>query len=163
MSNQNIKKFHIDFILLGIIILLAIVSIYSVYLSKVIMPSYKQSDLYIRQLQWYLTGFLLLFILLKVGIDRLFSLSKYLYWGLMFLLFLLLVDKFIINLPFIKPVSGTTAWFQIPGIGSFQPSEFMKIALRQEYLQNAIHEICFVPSKRRDQIRLNAPCALRVL
>jgi len=129
MSKNNVKKFHLDFLLLGIIILLAILSIYSVHLAKVIMPSYKQADLYQKQALWYVIGFALLFILLKLGIDRLFSLSKYLYIILMFLLVVLLIDKFLIDLPLIKPISGTTAWFQIPGIGSFQPSEFMKIAL----------------------------------
>ena len=37
------------------------------------------------------------------------------------LLFLLLI--------FGQPINGSKCWFTIPGIGSFQPSEFMKIAL----------------------------------
>lgn len=39
----------------------------------------------------------------------------------MVLLAILLVDKYVINLPdrFIRPVNGTTAWYQIPGLGYF--------------------------------------------
>jgi rod shape determining protein RodA len=44
------------------------------------------------------------------------------------MLVLLLLDKYI-DLPFIRPVSGTRAWFQLGNIASFQPSEFMKIIL----------------------------------
>ena len=60
---------------------------------------------------------------------------------LMVLLAILLVDKYVINLPdrFIRPVNGTTAWYQIPGLGTFQPSEFMKVVLII-MVANIIHE-----------------------
>ncbi len=59
----------------------------------------------------------------------------------MVLLAILLVDKYVINLPdrFIRPVNGTTAWYQIPAWGTFQPSEFMKVVLII-MVANIIHE-----------------------
>lgn len=59
----------------------------------------------------------------------------------MVLLAILLVDKYVINLPdrFIRPINGTTAWYQIPGLGTFQPSEFMKVVLII-MVANIIHE-----------------------
>ncbi|TFG81823.1 MAG: FtsW/RodA/SpoVE family cell cycle protein, partial [Erysipelotrichales bacterium] len=41
--------------------------------------------------------------------------------------------------PFISPVNGTRAWFNFPGIGSVQPSEFMKIVL-VIMTANVVHE-----------------------
>jgi len=132
MSNKIEKKFNMDYGLLFLIILLAIISIIGIYLADPIMPSYLSgTNLWSKQLQWYIIGFITLIFLYKLDIDRLFSLSRILYWVFIFLLLLLLVDKFLINIPdvLIKPVNGTTAWIQIPFIGSLQPSEFMKIIL----------------------------------
>jgi rod shape determining protein RodA len=64
-----------------------------------------------------------------MGVDRLFTGIKVAYWILMVLLVILLVDKYLIDLPFIYAISGTTAWYIIPGLGTIQPSEFMKIVL----------------------------------
>jgi rod shape determining protein RodA len=132
MSNKIEKKFNMDYGLLILIIILAIISIIGIYLADPIMPSYLSgTNLWSKQLQWYIIGIITMIVLYKLDIDRLFSLSKILYWVLMFLLLLLLVDKFFINIPdsLIKPVNGTTAWIQIPFVGSLQPSEFMKIIL----------------------------------
>jgi rod shape determining protein RodA len=41
---------------------------------------------------------------------------------------LLILDRYI-NLPFISPVNGTRAWIQLPGLGTIQPSEFMKAVI----------------------------------
>jgi rod shape determining protein RodA len=132
MSNKIEKKFNMDYGLLILIIILALISIIGIYLADPIMPTYLSgTNLWTKQLQWYIIGFITMIVLYKLDIDRLFSLSKILYWVLIFLLLLLLVDKFFINIPdsLIKPVNGTTAWIQIPFIGSLQPSEFMKIIL----------------------------------
>ena len=132
MSNKIEKKFNMDFFLLAMIVIFAAISITGIYLADPIMPSYLSgTNLWARQLQWYILGFITMFILYKLDVDRLFSLSRILYWILMALLVILLIDKFVINIPdaLIKPVNGTTAWIQIPLIGSLQPSEFMKIIL----------------------------------
>ncbi len=140
MSRTNGKKYSIDFILLGILVALAIISVVAIYLSEPIMSAYlRDSDLWMKQIQWFLIGAAFCIVLIYFGIDRTFTGVKIFYWVLNGLLFLLLIDKFLIDLPLIRPVNGTTAWYQIPYIGSFQPSEFMKIVLII-FCANIIHE-----------------------
>ena len=117
------KKFHIDQTLMLLLLAMTCVSLLAIYCADPIMAT---------RLQAFLTRF---------GSDRLFTGVKIFYWILMVLLAILLVDKYVINLPdrFIRPVNGTTAWYQIPGLGTFQPSEFMKVVLII-MVANIIHE-----------------------
>ena len=70
-------------------------------------------------------------------------------WILMVLLAILLVDKYVINLPdrFIRPVNGTTAWYQIPGLGTFQPLSLIHILslFVQSYkVPDPVHFLLFI-------------------
>lgn len=77
--------------------------------------------LYLKQLFWYALGFLVMFLVIKIGNKRIKHFSWVLYFLGNFLLLLLLFIG--------KPINNSRCWFVIPGIGSFQPSEFMKIFL----------------------------------
>ena len=82
------------------------------------------SDLYeknlIKQVIWYIAGFLILFIISKVNIHTILKYSKYYYWLSIILLVLVLF--------FGKETNGARAWFNF-GILSFQPSELTKLTL----------------------------------
>lgn len=82
------------------------------------------THLWLKQGMWYAIGFLMLAFLTRFGSDRLFTGVKIFYWILMVLLAILLVDKYVISLPdrFIRPINGTTAWYQIPGLAPFSPA-----------------------------------------
>lgn len=139
---QTRKKFHIDRSLSLLLLLLMATSLLAVYCADPIMSSQLQgTHLWLKQGVWYVTGFLLLAFLTRFGIDRLFTGVKIFYWVLMVLLAVLLVDRYLIDLPdiLVRPVNGTTAWYQIPGLGTFQPSEFMKVVLII-MIANIIHE-----------------------
>lgn len=86
---------------------------------------------YIRmQLIFYIISFSALLFICYFGVEHLFSLVDLLYIILMVLMFILVVSRFLnIRNNFIVPVNSTWAWYRIPGIGSFQPSEFMKVVL----------------------------------
>ena len=132
MNQSNKRKFYIDKTLVTLLIIFAIVSVVSIYCAQPIMQSYlRDSNLFIKQAMWYTIGFCLIVFLLFFRIDRIFTGVKIFYYILLVLLAILLFDKFIFDLPnsFIRPINGTTAWYQIKFIGSFQPSEFMKIIL----------------------------------
>jgi len=77
--------------------------------------------LYLKQLFWYMLGFFIMFLVMKIGNKRIKHFSWFLYFVGNFLLLLLLFIG--------KPINNSRCWFVIPGIGSFQPSEFMKIFL----------------------------------
>lgn len=102
------------------IILFAVISIITIYSSQTLLSS-NFNNLYIKQIIWYLIGFLIMIILSRkknlfndAGINILYIIGN---------LSLLLV------LFFGTEANGARCWFSIPGIGSVQPSEFMKIFL----------------------------------
>lgn len=82
------------------------------------------SDLYeknlIKQVIWYIVGFLIIFIISKINIHTILKYSKYYYWLSIILLVLVLF--------FGKETNGARAWFNF-GILSFQPSELTKLTL----------------------------------
>ncbi len=112
------RKYKINLKILLPIIMLALISIITIY-SASTYTSKSLGNLTIKQSIWYLLGFGLVFILVKLK-------NEYLYrhtW----LLYILGNISLIGLLLFASPINNSRCWFTIPGIGSIQPSEFMKI------------------------------------
>ncbi len=127
--NETSRSFKIDWTLLILILSLAVISVIAIYGAIPLTPSWVNGqDLLIKQVMWYALGFITLGFLIYMGVDRLFSMSHIFYWILIVLLGLLILDTYI-DLPLIYPINGARAWIQIPGVGTIQPSEFMKIIL----------------------------------
>ncbi len=100
------------------IILLSIISILTIY-SALKYTSSSLGNLALKQTFWYIIGWILVIVLLKLKNEYLYRNSWILYIiGNLSLVGLLL---------FAKPINNSRCWFVIPGIGSIQPSEFMKI------------------------------------
>ena len=119
------KKLQIDIVLVIIITIFTITSLFSIYLAS---PISMLSGLFEKQLQWILISIITLFILIRLGREKIYELNKIFYWILLIALALLILDKYI-DLPFISPIKGSRSWYVFPKIGSFQPSEFMKWVL----------------------------------
>ena len=133
MTTKENKKFHIDYLLLGILILLMGVSIVSISRAGLYL-GYSTRGLAIRQAMWYAIGFGVIFVMSKINSDIIIRLMKIFYFILLFLLFGLIFVKYVSALHkplrfLIEDRNGAWGWYSIPGIGTFQPSEFMKIAL----------------------------------
>lgn len=112
------KKINLSIVLP--IFILAIVSIITIYSASTYI-SKEMGNLALKQSIWYLVGIILVFILIKLKNEYLYSHTWILYiFGNILLLLLLL---------FAPEINSSKCWFVIPGIGSFQPSEFMKIFL----------------------------------
>ena len=109
------KKKYLTIIFLIIIMLF---SIYNLYNSKVMLKSY--SNYYIKELIWWVIGFLVIIISSKLNLDIIFKNSKYLY---VLGIILLVITHF-----FGITINGSTSWLKV-GLISIQPSEFMKIPL----------------------------------
>lgn len=109
------KKKYLTIIFLIIIMLF---SIYNLYNSKVMLKSY--SNYYIKELIWWVIGFLVIIISSKLNLDIIFKNSKYLY---VLGIILLVITHF-----FGITINGSTSWLKV-GLVSIQPSEFMKIPL----------------------------------
>lgn len=124
------SKFKINFRIVIPIVLMAIISIISIY-SALTYTSKSLGNLALKQAIWYMVGVGLVFLLVKLG-------NEYLYrhtWILYIVGNLLLV----VLLLFGTPINNSKCWLIIPGIGSVQPSEFMKIFIML-VLASMIHD-----------------------
>ena len=105
------------------ILIFSIISIASIYSSTFILSSnYKY--IYLKQIIWYLVGFIILYFLTKIKKNSFYKYSFILYviFNILLILVLFFGDK----------INGSKAWFNIPKLGAFQPSEFMKIILAEK-------------------------------
>lgn len=102
---------------LGLFFLISLITVYSA--SMMLSVTYK--SLIYKQLMWYLIGFAVIYIIMKF--KPCFFIDKAYYFYVIGIVSLALL------LVFGSEVNGSKCWFQIPGIGSIQPSEFMKIIL----------------------------------
>lgn len=117
---KNISKYKVDTYLLVTLILLVIVSLITIYSSQTLLPSYMQ-NLVIKQLIWYILGFGLTYIIMTIRNEFIYRNIWFLYGlGVLSLIALLIWGK---------PINDAKCWFNIPGVGTIQPSEFMKIIL----------------------------------
>lgn len=129
-STLKTKKIHADYGLIFLLLGLSAISLTAIYAALPLLPYWRSGiDLIVKQIIWIVIAIALLIGLIWGGVDRLFTGAVVMYWVLMALLVLLLVDKYVLDLPLIAPVNGTTAWIELPGLGTIQPSEFMKVIL----------------------------------
>ena len=110
-------KNKVTVIFLLLFIFFSFISIYSasMYLSPTL------GKLYFKQLFWYAIGIVLMIAVNRVNIRYLYKYSFVFYVVNVLLLIGLLL--------FTSPINGSRSWYVIDGIGSIQPSEFMKVSL----------------------------------
>lgn len=114
------KKINLDKTLILYVSIFAIISLISIYSASMYL-SKTLGNLVLKQAMWYAVGIIFIFIIYKLKISFFIKISPYIY---LFNVILLL------GLLFVGPViNGSRCWYIIEGIGSFQPSEFMKINL----------------------------------
>lgn len=117
---KHISKYRVDPYLWVPIILFAIISILSIYSAQTLLPSTMQ-DLAWKQLLWYIVGFIFAFGILFIGNEWILKKAWFLY---------ILGNLSLIGLFFFgKEINEAKCWYSFPGIGTIQPSEFMKIIL----------------------------------
>ena len=116
---KKISKYKVDKSLLITLLLFVAISIITIYSAQNMLHS--GSDLALRQGIWYFIGFILVYLIMFIGNDVIIKNAWILYIIGNITLVLLLI--------FAEPISNAKCWFSIPGIGTIQPSEFMKIIL----------------------------------
>jgi rod shape determining protein RodA len=117
---KNLSKYKVDNGLLVALLLMAIVSITTIYSAEQLLPM-AMHDLYIKQSIWFIIGFIVAYSIMSLGNEIIYK-NVWLLYGLGIAMLLLL-------LIFGTPINGAKCWVMLPGIGSVQPSEFMKIIL----------------------------------
>ncbi|MFF2877912.1 FtsW/RodA/SpoVE family cell cycle protein [Gottfriedia sp. NPDC057991] len=112
-----------DFIMLILIFCLMFTSIVAIYSAS--KSGQYQGGFVERQSVFYLIGLTISILIAKIDLNRI----KKINWIIYGICILLLIVLIFAPKSIARPVNGAKAWFQLPIIGSLQPSEFMKISL----------------------------------
>lgn len=115
---KNIGRYKIDKSLILCIFMFAIISIVTIFSAQNLISDH---TLVLKQILWYSLGFLIALFILFIGNNTVLKYSNILYIIGVILLILVLF--------FGATINEARCWFKLPGIGNFQPSEFMKIIL----------------------------------
>lgn len=115
---KKISKYKIDKWLLIILFAFIIISLLTIGSAQNLITD---NNLVIKQILWYSLGFILAYFIMFIGNDFIYK-NIWIFYiiGVLLLLGLLL---------FGTPINNARCWYKIPGIGTIQPSEFMKIIL----------------------------------
>ncbi len=123
MRRVNFRTSRIDYTLLLILILMFLSSCLAIY-SAQSTGQYSENFL-LKQVIWYGAGALIILAVIRLDADQLRNLSWYAYgFGILLLVALVIAPESIA-----PEINGAKSWFRFPGIGSIQPSEFMKVFL----------------------------------
>ena len=114
------SKFKVEKNILIPIILFGIISVIAIYATRGMLSSDLQ-NLFLKQILWYFLGFGVAYLMMTVG-------NKFLYNNA-YVFYMIGVILLVLVLFFGSEINNAKCWFVIPYIGSFQPSEFMKIFL----------------------------------
>lgn len=117
---KELSKYKVDKLLLIPIILFVIISIVTIYSAQTLLGSDMQ-NLAIKQAIWYIVGFIIAYFIMFIGNDFIYKNA----WILYVIGNIALVGLLIFG----TPINDARCWYSIPGIGTIQPSEFMKIIL----------------------------------
>ena len=117
---KKISKYKIDKWVLIPLLIFALISIITIYSAQTILPSYLQ-NLALRQIIWYVVGFGLAYFMMLIGNDFIYDHA----WVLYGIGILSLIGLFFFG----TDINDARCWYTIPGVGTIQPSEFMKIIL----------------------------------
>lgn len=116
---KNISKYKVDLSIILCIVLFAFISIISIGSAEKLLD--ESSNLVLKQIIWYVVGFGIVFLVMFIGNHLLYKNVWFLYiFGVLLLILVLF---------FGKEINHARCWFQIKGVGTIQPSEFMKIIL----------------------------------
>ncbi len=140
MTSNNNTASKLDYNLVFILILLFLASCLAIYSAQA-SGQYKENFL-IKQIVWYAVGGGIIAAVMTLDSDQLRKLTWYAYgFGIFLLCFLIVAPASIAPV-----INGAKNWFVLPGIGSLQPSEFVKIfiilalarVIDQHHLKNQI-------------------------
>lgn len=123
MTTENYSTSKLDFNLIFILFLLFIASCVSIF-SAQSTGQYGENFL-LKQVVWYGIGAGIIAAVITFDSDQLKKLSWYVYGlGLVLLAFLIIAPSSIAPV-----INGAKSWYRVPGLGSLQPSEFVKVFL----------------------------------
>lgn len=143
MNTNNNTTSKLDYNLVFTILLLFVASCLAIYSAQ--KSGQYHENFLAKQIMWYFVSVGIIAGVITLDSDQLKKLSWYSYGFGLFLLVLVRIAP-----ESIAPhINGAKSWFQLPGLGSIQPSEFVKVFLiltlakviEDHHLQNDIKTI----------------------
>lgn len=123
MTTKHQPTTKVDYNLAFIVFLLFLASCIAIY-SAQSTGQYGENFL-LKQIVWYGIGIVIIAVVITFDSDQLKKLSWYVYGlGLFLLSFLIVAPRSIAPV-----INGAKSWYKVPGMGSLQPSEFVKVFL----------------------------------
>jgi rod shape determining protein RodA len=123
MSSNQKPTPRLDYGLVLILFLLFLASCVAIYSAQA-SGQYKENFL-LKQIVWYVVGTGIIAAVISLDSDQLKKISWYAYGlGLVLLAFLMVAPTSIAPL-----INGAKSWYKVPGMGSLQPSELVKVFL----------------------------------
>ena len=116
---KRVSRYQVDLGIIISLLIFSVISIITIYSAQSLLID--TNDLYMKQIVWYVVGFLLAFFVMFIG-------NNYIYKNIWFLYGIGIISL-ILLLIFGTPINDAKCWFTIKHIGTIQPSEFMKIIL----------------------------------
>ena len=116
---KKIMNYKFDYFFIFSIFIFMFISIVTIYSSNKLLINV--NNLALKQLIWYIFGIVLTIIIIKIKNNFIYKHIELFYIIGNILLVLLLL--------FAPTINNSKCWFVLPGIGTIQPSEFMKIIL----------------------------------
>lgn len=113
---KKISKYKVDISLIIILFVFVAISLITIYSAQSLISN---NTLVIKQALWYIAGFIIIYFIMFIGNDYIFR-NCWVWYGIG-------VFSLICLLLFADEINNAKCWFSIPGIGTIQPSEFMKI------------------------------------
>ncbi len=109
------------------LLILNVISIFNMFNARYLNVLYH--NFFIKQLLWFIIGYLLIYIISKINVNNLFKYAKYFYLLSLILLILVLL--------FGSTTNGSKCWLNLFGF-TFQPSELTKLTLTM-YIINIVN------------------------
>lgn len=125
-NNRNFAE-RFDWKLVAILVMFLIISLVAISSAQT-TGQYGQINFVFKQLQWYVIGSFIVAFVMYFEPEQYKKMSWYLYgFGILLLFVLIFMPEGQGQIG--EPKNGAKSWYHIPGIGSIQPSEFMKTFL----------------------------------
>ncbi|MCA0983789.1 rod shape-determining protein RodA [Halobacillus yeomjeoni] len=115
----------IDFTIIFVVVAFGIISCYTLYTINPYLGAVEQGS-YMKQIVWYVIGAVGAGFMMILDYDRLHQIVWAIY-GFGVTMLLMIFFKFPPGI--VHYSGGAWSWFKFPGIGTIQPSEFMKVFL----------------------------------
>ncbi len=115
---KKVSQYKVEKWLLLILFLFFILSTVTIRSAQYLIGD---NSLFFKQILWYILGFVVIYFVMFIGNKFIFK-NIWIFYTIGIILLIALLF-------FAPTINNAKCWFVIPGIGTFQPSEFMKIIL----------------------------------